>query len=207
MQDTMIQIINTYGYLGIFLLIFVENVFPPIPSEVILLFGGALTIGTAMNKTMVIVSATLGSLAGAVALYLLGKILKTERLKKLFAGHFGRILHLKPEYVDKASTWFCRFQNKAVLICRCIPLIRSLISIPAGINEMNIPLFLLLTAIGSAVWNTILVVAGAFLGSAWETALPFVNKYSVIIVTIFCLAAVIYVVYKLRKRRLRNNSK
>jgi membrane protein DedA with SNARE-associated domain len=145
-----------------------------------------------------------GSLAGAVVLYLLGKILKTERLKKLFSGRFGRILHLKPEYVDKASAWFCRYQNKAVLTCRCIPLVRSLISIPAGINEMNISLFLVLTAIGSVVWNTALTFAGAFLGSAWETALPFINKYSVIIITIFCLAAITYVVYKLCKWKSRS---
>lgn len=207
MQNTIIDIVNSYGYLGIFLLILVENVFPPIPSEVILLFGGALTVGTEMSLPMVILVSSVGSVVGAIVLYFLGKVLKTNRLKQLFAGRFGKTLRLKPEYVDRASSWFNRFQNRAVFVCRFIPLIRSLISIPAGINEMNLPLFLLLTAVGSAIWNTVLVLLGAYLGSTWETALPYIKEYSVIIITICVIAAVAYVAYKLKKRRERNKPK
>ena len=191
----MIQIMNDYGYLSIFFLIFIENVFPPIPSEVVLLFGGAMTVLASLNAPIVIVVATCGSIAGAVVLYLLGRILKAERLRKLFSGRFGRILRLKPEDVDKATAWFVKYEKKAVLICRCVPIVRSLISIPAGIAEMNVPLFLLLTTLGSAVWNTVLVCIGSFLGTQWEMALPFFDQYSNIILVIAVIAVVALAVW------------
>ncbi|MDF1495507.1 DedA family protein [Caproiciproducens sp. CPB-2] len=204
MQDGIISIINSFGYLGIFLLIFIENIFPPIPSEVVLLFGGALTLSTSMNVPLVIVFATFGSLAGAVVLYGLGRILKAERLKTLFAGKFGQVMHLKPEYVNRSTRWFSRYQNKAVFICRCIPLMRSLISIPAGCNEMNIPLFLVLTMIGSTVWNTVLVLSGAFLGSAWESALPYLSQYSTVAVIVCIIAAFGYAAWKIFRKRKKS---
>ena len=172
MQQTVTELIGRFGYWGVFFLIFIENIFPPIPSEVILLFGGALTLSTAMEVPGVVAAATFGSLAGAIALYALGRALGLERLKKLFAGRLGRILHFRPEQVDQAFGWFGRYQNRAVFICRCVPVVRSLISIPAGCNKMGLPLFLLLTALGSAVWNTVLAWLGALLGTAWERALP-----------------------------------
>ena len=134
-------------------------------------------------------------LAGAVVLYLLGRILKAERLRRLFSGRFGRILRLKPEDVDKATAWFVKYEKKAVLICRCVPIVRSLISIPAGIAEMNVPLFLLLTAVGSAVWNTVLVTVGSFLGNQWENALPFFEKYSDIILIIAIVLVVVFLIW------------
>ena len=134
-------------------------------------------------------------LAGAVVLYLLGRILKAERLRRLFSGRFGRILRLKPEDVDKATAWFVKYEKKAVLICRCVPIVRSLISIPAGIAEMNVPLFLLLTAVGSAVWNTVLVTVGSFLGNQWENALPFFEKYSDIILVIAIILVVVFLIW------------
>ncbi|MBE6831651.1 MAG: DedA family protein [Ruminococcaceae bacterium] len=204
MQDGIISIINSFGYLGIFLLIFIENIFPPIPSEVVLLFGGALTLSTSMNVPLVIVFATFGSLAGAVVLYGLGRILKAERLKTLFAGKFGQVMHLKPEYVNRSTRWFSRYQNKAVFICRCIPLMRSLISIPAGCNEMNIPLFLVLTMIGSTVWNTALVLSGAFLGSAWESALTYLSQYSTVAVIVCIIAAFGYAAWKIFRKRQKS---
>ena len=129
MQDFMLNMVDQFGYLGIFLLILIENIFPPIPSEAVLLFGGALTVTTAMNVPGTIVAATAGSLVGAIVLYALGWIFQAERLKRLFAGRFGQVLHLKPEYVDKSVYWFTKYQGKAVLICRCVPVIRSLISV------------------------------------------------------------------------------
>jgi len=197
MQDWMLSFVNSFGYWGIFLLIFIENVFPPIPSEAVLLFGGALTLTTAMNIPGTILAATAGSLAGAVVLYALGRIFQAERLKKLFAGKFGQVLHLQPAYVDQAERWFSRYESKAVLICRCIPLVRSLISIPAGFSCMRIPWFLLLTALGSSVWNTVLVCTGAWLGTAWEKAMPYFDRYSsaaVMICGALILAAAAYLI-------------
>lgn len=198
---------ESYGYLGIFFLIFVENVFPPIPSEVVLLFGGAMTAHTSLSVPMVIVMATIGSLMGAIVLYLLGRLLKAERLRRLFSGKFGRILRLKPEDVDKATLWFSKYEKKAVLICRCIPIVRSLISIPAGIAEMNFPLFLLLTALGSAVWNTVLVCVGAFLGEQWDRALPYLDKYSHLILILCVIAAVALVAYLVIRNRKKKKAK
>lgn len=203
----MIRIMESYGYLGIFFLIFVENVFPPIPSEVVLLFGGAMTAHTSLSVPMVIVMATIGSLLGAIVLYLLGRLLKAERLRRLFSGKFGRILRLKPEDVDKATLWFSKYEKKAVLICRCIPIVRSLISIPAGIAEMNFPLFLLLTALGSAVWNTVLVCVGAFLGEQWDRALPYLDKYSHLILILCVIAAVALVAYLVIRNRKKKKAK
>ena len=195
MQETIIQIMNAYGYIGVFSLILIENIFPPIPSEVVLLFGGAITAMSDMSVPVVILVATLGSVVGAIVLYLLGRILKAERLRKLFSGKFGRVLRLKPEDVDKATAWFARYEKKAVLICRCVPIVRSLISIPAGVTEMNVPLFLLLTTVGSAVWNTVLVCLGAFLGAQWEKALPYFDQFSNVILVLCVIAVVALVIW------------
>ena len=129
MQDWMLSFVNDYGYLGILFLIFIENVFPPIPSEAVLLFGGALTIKTSMNIPATILVATAGSVAGAIVLYALGRVFQAERLKKLLEGKFGRITHLRPDHVEKAQQWFIRYEGKAVLICRCIPIVCVTISI------------------------------------------------------------------------------
>jgi len=203
MQEWMLSFVNGFGYLGIFLLIFIENIFPPIPSEVVLLFGGALTVTTAMNIPGTILAATAGSLTGAAVLYALGRIFQAERLKKLFSGKFGKVLHLKPEHVDQANSWFTRYEGKAVLICRCIPVVRSLISIPAGFSGMDLPRFFILTALGSTVWNTVLVCIGAGLGTAWENAMPYFDKYTFAVAVIFGIlilaAGIFYFVRKHQK--------
>ena len=207
MQDFMLEVVNNYGYLGIFLLILIENVFPPIPSEAVLLFGGALTVTTAMQVPGTIAAATAGAVAGAIVLYALGRIFKAERLRKLFAGRFGSVLHLKPEYVDRSVAWFERYQTKAVLICRCIPLMRSLISIPAGCASMNMLQFLVLTTIGSAVWNTLLVMVGSALGTAWETALPYFDQYTHIVVIAAVVLVVAVAAYLLLKKRRKETDR
>ena len=204
MEDFILQTVDSFGYLGIFFLIFIENIFPPIPSEVVLLFGGALTAHTSMSVPGTILAATAGSLAGAIVLYFLGYIFQAPRLKRIFAGKLGRILHLKPEYVDRSIHWFERYQNKAVLICRCIPVVRSLISIPAGCAKMSFPLFLLLTAIGSTVWNTLLVCIGAALGAAWEQAMPYFDQYThlaIIVIAALCCLYVLYLVIKKKRQK------
>ena len=189
MQDVLLALVDSCGYWGIFLLILIENVFPPIPSEAVLLFGGALTVSSTLNIPGVVAAATAGSLAGAVVLYALGRCLQAARLKALFAGRFGRILHLKPEYV---------------LLCRCVPLLRSIISIPAGFAKMGLPSFLLLTLIGSTVWNAVLVGIGAMLGTAWDMALPYLDQYTVWAVVAVVVLAVSFVIVKMVNRRKKN---
>ena len=103
MQETMLSIMEQFGYLGVFLLIAIENIFPPIPSEAVLLFGGFMTTYTGLNIVAMIIAATLGSLVGAIVLYYVGRILNKERLKKLISGKIGKILRLKTEDIDKAD--------------------------------------------------------------------------------------------------------
>lgn len=201
MNETFVKIIETYGYLGVAVLICIENVFPPIPSEVVLLAAGFLTLGTALSPVPVIVAATAGALAGAMVLYGLGRVLKKERLKKLFSGKFGQILRLKPEFVDEADVWFKKYETKAVLICRCVPVLRSLISIPAGIAQMPLVPFVALTLLGSAVWNTLLVYIGVVMGDAWELCLPYLKKYEHVVIAVIVIACIVIAVWHFKSSR------
>ena len=198
MQDFIINAMNQWGYLGVFLLIAIENIFPPIPSEVILLFGGALTaaaLGGKLSIFWMIVAATLASLAGAILLYYIGKILKAERLKRIVSGRVGKVLRLKPADIDRADKWFDEKGNVTVFICRCVPLLRSLISIPAGMSEMSMGKFILYTVVGSAIWNTILVTIGHNLGNNWESILGFFDNFSHLVVAICVVVAVVVLVW------------
>ena len=204
MEEFVISIMNQFGYFGIFFLIFIENIFPPIPSEVGLLFDSFMSTYSKLNLFGMIIFSTLGSTVGAIVLYYIGKILNKERLKKIVSGKIGKVLRLKASDIEKADKWFDTKGNKTVFFCRFIPVVRSLISIPAGFASMNIPKFLLLTTIGSAVWNTVLVYIGSMLGEAWEKAMPYFDKYSsiaaVVIFVAVCLAAVYFLVIKKKKK-------
>ena len=204
MQDLIIEIMNNFGYIGVFLLITIENVFPPIPSEVILLFGGFMTTYTSMNVIGVIVASTLGSVLGAIILYYIGKILNKERLKKIITSKPGKLLRLKPEDIDKADEWFDTKGNKTVFFCRFIPIVRSLISIPAGMSEMPMKKFLIYTTLGSLIWNAALTIAGSIVGENWTSILKIMDNYSHIIVILLAIIFVIAIIIFYSKRRKSN---
>lgn len=168
MQNWIISIMEQYGYTGVALLIAVENIFPPIPSEVILTFGGFMTTYTSLNIWGVILSATLGSVIGAIILYGVGYLLQPHRLKSLLAGRLGKVLRLYPQDVDRSVEWFQTTGISTVFFCRFVPMIRSLISIPAGFARMNLGSFLLLTTLGSFLWNTVLVWVGVAARESWD---------------------------------------
>lgn len=191
MQEIMLSIMEQFGYLGVFLLIAVENIFPPIPSEAVLLFGGFMTTYTGLNIVVMIISATLGSLVGAIVLYYVGRILNKERLKKLVSGKVGKILRLKTEDIDKADKWFDEKGNKTVFFCRFIPIVRSLISIPAGMSEMPMGKFLIYTISGSAVWNTVLLTIGNKVRENWANMLTIFDQYSHITLAVLAIVSVI----------------
>ena len=202
MQDTIIGFITQYGYIAVCLLICVENIFPPIPSEVILIFGGFAAASTNMSVVLTIVSATAGSIFGAIILYYIGRKLGKERVFNLLRGKVGKFLFLKPESVSKADAAFMKHQDKAVLICRCIPVVRSLISLPAGIEKMHFSKFLLLTFIGSTLWNTLLVSIGSLAKNSWESALSAFEKYSDIIMVVLIVILIVYLIYlKIQKNK------
>ena len=203
MQNFIIDIMNTFGYFGIMFLIALENIFPPIPSEVILTFGGFITKRENSNLSIVgvIFFATVGSIIGALVLYYIGKILNKERLKKIVSGKVGKVLFLKPRDIDKADRWFDTKGNKAVFFCRMIPVVRSLISIPAGMSEMPMGKFLLYTITGSLIWNSALVIVGSLVGESWESVVLIIDRYAKIIVIILVVVFVILAFLFYFKRR------
>lgn len=201
MQHFIIEFMNSFGYFGVFLLIAIENIFPPIPSEVILLFGGFMTTYTKLNIIFMIISSTLGSLFGAIVLYYIGKIFNKERLKKIISGKIGKILRLKNRDIDKADKWFDTKGNKTVFFCRFIPIVRSLISIPAGMSEMPIIKFLTYTIFGSLIWNTVLIITGKMVGNNWTKILTIFDTYSHIVLITFIILFIILITIFYKKRK------
>lgn len=180
MGDLILNVMESFGYIGICFLIALENIFPPIPSEVILTFGGFLTTYSNLGPLGVIISATIGSLIGAIVLYYLGYFF-SDKLEKLF----------KMDDIKKANNWFKEKGYKAVLYCRFVPIVRSLVSIPAGINKMNMPIFLLYTSIGTIIWNTVLVYAGVFLGDNWSYFAGVISRYSKVVLVFIILVILV----------------
>ncbi|NLM51802.1 MAG: DedA family protein [Firmicutes bacterium] len=207
MQEIILSIISQFGYLGIFLLITVENIFPPIPSEVILTFGGFLTTYTSLNVLGVSVAATGGSVAGALILYLIGYQLKAKRIAQLFDGKAGKFLRLSKKDLKMAESWFVRHEKKAVFLCRFVPIVRSLISLPAGMAKMRFSTFLGLTILGSFLWNVVLVLLGRLAGSAWEAVVSYLDIYTTAVLVIFILVAIILAARFLKKRFKWENDK
>ena len=201
MQEFIIQMMNQFGYFGVFFLIALENIFPPIPSEVILLFGGFMTTYTKLNVIGVVIASTLGSLLGAIVLYYIGKILNKERLKKIIHGKIGKVLRLKASDIDKADHWFDTKGNKTVFFCRFIPIVRSLISIPAGMSEMPMGKFLIYTTVGTMIWNTVLTVLGNKVGENWEDILLIFENYSHIAAIVLVIIFIIGVYYFYHKKQ------
>ena len=200
MQEIIIDIMNQFGYIGICLLILVENIFPPIPSEVILTFGGFMTTQSEMSVLGVILVSTIGAVLGAIVLYLIGRLINKDVIERWLAGKVGKILRFKREDVEKANNWFEKKGKWTVLFCRCIPIVRSLISIPAGMSKMKFVPFILLTTLGTAVWNTVLVVLGNIAGNSWEKVSHIIDKFSDVILILIVVAVIAFLIYHFTKR-------
>lgn len=204
MQAWILEIINGFGYLGIFLLIAAENLFPPIPSEIILTFGGFLTTCTMLQPWGVVAAATAGSVAGAVILYAVGRVFSPVRLEQWLGGKVGKALGFKKGDVQKAASWFQKKGKSTVLFCRCIPIVRSLISIPAGIAGMRWLPFLSMTAAGTFLWNVLLVFLGAFAGESWGRIAGCFDTFSGVTFLVLGILFVIGVLCFLHKRMGRS---
>lgn len=200
MEAAFFDFINQFGYLAVAGLILFENIFPPIPSELILPLSGFFTTTTDMTLPITIVAATVGSVVGAFLLYGIGRLLSRERLMRFFATRPMRLLGFKPDDVASAVDWFDRKGQITVLICRCVPIVRSLISIPAGTAKMNPARFALYTLVGSAVWNTVLVSLGAAAGSAWATVSAQAEWVSdVVKYVIYAIIAVVVILWVVKR--------
>lgn len=204
MQDWIINIMNHFGYIGIALLIAIENIFPPIPSEVILTFGGFMTTYSNMNIWLVVLFATIGSVVGAIVLYSIGRLLSPERLSWLI-DKVEPILRIKKEDVNKAEAWFNKKGNFTVFFCRFIPIVRSLISIPAGMASMNFGSFLIFTAMGSAIWNIVLVYLGSVFGANWGVIVDFMDKYSSATVVVLAVIVIGLAAWFIISRKNKKN--
>lgn len=168
-----------------------ENVFPPIPSELIMPAAGFAAAMGKMNLVLVIIAGTLGSVLGALPLYYLGTIFDEKRLFSL-AEKYGKYVLVKPSDVTNAQDWFHKYGKTVIFFGRMIPAIRSLISIPAGMARMPMLPFLVLTAIGSAIWTTILAYAGYILGANYEQVEAFIEPISkIVVIVVLCIGAVI----------------
>lgn len=203
MQEVLTYMMNTFGYLGVCFLIAIENIFPPIPSEVILTFGGFMTTYTRLTVPGVIVFSTIGSLIGALILYRVGLELNRERLGRVMESRTFQRLGFEKSDVEKTIAAFDKHGKKAVLFGRCIPIIRSLVSVPAGMAEMKLSVFLFYTTIGSTVWNILLVSLGATLGASWEKILFYLDRYSGAVRLLLLLGSGTVLVRMFRRRKNR----
>ncbi len=179
--------IENFGYLAIILLIAVENIFPPIPSEVILTLGGFLVSGTKLTLIGVILASTLGSVIGAIILFSISRNLTLPRLEKLLETKLFKLLGFKKDDAQKAIDWFDKHGISAIFYGRCIPVVRSLISIPAGIAHVGWTKFLVLTTLGSLVWNSVLVGLGHYMGKNWQVVVKIFDDYTIVIIILLLI--------------------
>ncbi|NLN28237.1 MAG: DedA family protein [Firmicutes bacterium] len=200
-MDWAIQLMEQLGYVGIFVIVLLENLIPPIPSEVVLPFAGFMTQQGVVSVAGVVVAATLGSVAGALVLYWVGALVGSWRIYRFVARH-QRWLTIRPEHLTQAGNWFDTYGTVTVFLCRMVPIMRSVISIPAGLVRMPMGRFVVYTFLGSAVWNTALVVAGAILGASWREILRWLDYYRNVVLIVAVLVGVgVAVRYVVRRRK------
>jgi membrane protein DedA with SNARE-associated domain len=190
------SVIESLGEVGVGLLVALENLIPPIPSEIVLSMAGYLASTGKVDLVLVAIAATAGSVLGALALYWLGYALGEERLRRWL----DRIPLVDASDLDTADRWFENHARSAVLFGRCAPVVRSLVSIPAGANKMPVGRFTLFTTIGSGVWNCLFIGAGFLLGSRWQQIEQYSHWLDYAFVAFFVLAVGSWVVKKLRAR-------
>ena len=198
MADWVTSFVGSAGYWGIVLLMFLENVFPPIPSELIMPLGGFATARGELNFFGVVAAGTAGSVLGALPFYYLGRVVDEERLKG-WANRCGRWLTVSGEDIARADDWFDRHGGTAVFLCRLVPGIRSLISIPAGMSGMSMIPFLLYTTLDTGLWAAALAYAGRLLGKNYDRVQNYVGPAAYVVLGLLAVAVVGWVVY--RKRR------
>jgi membrane protein DedA with SNARE-associated domain len=196
MVDWITGFITSTGYLGIALLMFAENVFPPIPSELIMPFAGFVAARGELNPIGVLVAGVVGSLLGAVPWYLAGRWLGNERLKRMADRH-GRWLTVSREDLERAEAWFHRYGRVSVVVGRLVPAVRTLISVPAGITRMHPIPFFAYSALGTLVWTGLLVGAGYLLESHYERVAEWIDPFSKLVLG----AIVATYLYRLARQR------
>lgn len=200
--QAVVSLVGALGAPGVGIAVAAENLFPPIPSEVILPSAGFAAASGSMGLVSAIVWATIGSVVGALALYALGAWFGRARFYSLAS----KIPFVKEADIERAEAWFVRRGPLAVLLGRVVPVVRSLISIPAGIERMKLLPFTLYTAIGSALWNSVLIGAGYALGANWAIVEEWISRYQLIVFGLAGIALVVWMVRKWTVRRSRESA-
>lgn len=197
MTDWVVDLMEALGAPGAGIAIALENLFPPLPSEVILPLSGFTASRGEMDLLDALVWTTVGSVVGALALYWVGALLGRDRTLAIAA----KLPLVKTSDIEKTEAWFLRHGRKTVFFGRMIPIFRSLISIPAGVERMPLLTFTLLTTAGSAIWNSIFVLAGYFLGENWGLVEGYVSIGSKAVIAVVALAVLVFVGVRLSERR------
>jgi membrane protein DedA with SNARE-associated domain len=192
MQEWIVNTMNSLGYLGIGLLMFLENLFPPIPSELIMPLAGFTASQGKMDIFLAIAAGTIGTILGAIPWYYAGLILGEQRLF-LLADRYGKWFGISGEDISKSTRWFNRHGFKAVLFCRLVPGVRTLISIPAGIGKMSFLPFMFYSTLGTVAWVSLLTYAGYILGANYKVVDTYIDPISKIVVVVIAIALVIFI--------------
>ncbi len=191
MAQWVFDVVSALGYLGLALLLVAENLFPPIPSEVVLPLAGFLVGRGDLNLWGALVAATTGSVLGAVALYSLGRWGGRRLVLR-----YGSWLRVDEDSLDRAEGWFRHYGDVLVLFARVVPLARSIVSIPAGTAKMPLMRFVVLTSIGSAIWNALLLGAGVILGANWSVVQDWIGSYSNVVLILAAVGAAAYLLVR-----------
>ncbi|MBD1860097.1 MULTISPECIES: DedA family protein [Trichocoleus] len=199
MAEWITNTMNSLGYVGIGLLMFLENLFPPIPSELIMPLAGFTVFQGKMQFFYAVLAGVLGTVLGALPWYYAGKLLGEERLKAL-ADRYGKWLSISSKDIDRADDWFDRYNAKAVFFCRLVPGVRTLISLPAGISGMPMVPFLIYSTLGTTLWVSLLTYAGYALGQNYHVVDKYIGPLSKVVLCILITAFIIWVVKKNWKR-------
>lgn len=195
--DFALSLMNKIGEPGVALIIALENLFPPIPSEGVLPLAGFSASKGELNLSLVVLWATVGSVIGAIILYYIGAALGRDRARELAK----KIPLMKVKDIDKTEKWFLEHETKTVFWGRMLPIFRSLISVPAGIEKMSMKKFIPYTFAGSLIWNSVLIGAGYGLGEKWEE----VEKYTAVLQNVVLVAgaagAFFFIYSRVKKKR------
>ncbi len=203
MQEWITNTMTSLGYLGIALLMFAENLFPPIPSELIMPLAGFTVAEGKMNFTLAVLAGVIGTILGAFPWYYAGVFVGEQRLKQL-ADKYGKWITVSGADIDKVNNWFNRYGKKAVFFGRLVPGIRTLISLPAGLNRMPLAPFLIYSTLGTTAWVMLLTFLGFILGDNYESVDEYLGPVSKIVLLGLIIAFVVWVILKQRQDKGRN---
>ncbi|HAX75043.1 MAG TPA: alkaline phosphatase [Cyanobacteria bacterium UBA11372] len=204
MKEWVLQTMTSLGYWGIGWLMFLENLFPPIPSELIMPLAGFTIAQGKMGFVPAIAAGVIGTVVGALPWYYIGKLIGEENVKRL-ANKYGKWISVSGEDIDKANNWFNKHGEKAVFFGRLVPGVRTLISLPAGLNDMALVPFLIYSTVGTILWVTFLTLAGYMLGANYELVDEYLGPVSKIVAALLLVSFIVWIVRKKQKEK-RNRS-